>query len=211
MTLHTINALKINRTNSSQGNSWNKLGTLPRYYNSIVQKSKSKPLCANDGNYLKGLDQPSGFRSEYSIIPVFTVFLLISIVTFASILIVSLATWDSAYAQPSPNSVFSYDLYEEAFEVASFIHPGEIISDKESIAGNLKILVLGETEYSAMKPAGFALPQSVSLADRNIILGVILVIFTSMLIVLIAMWHKVGNISRVQGIKMANRDYNRLP
>ncbi len=55
------------------------------------------------------------------------------------------------------------------------------------------------------------LPQTATRADRNIILGALLILLASMLTMISAMWQNVGNISRQQATSLASRDYNRLP
>ncbi len=55
------------------------------------------------------------------------------------------------------------------------------------------------------------LPQTATPADRNIILGGILLLLASMLLVLATMWRQVGDAARGQGKVLANRDYNKLP
>lgn len=55
------------------------------------------------------------------------------------------------------------------------------------------------------------LPQTATPAERNIILGGILLLLASVLSILGAMWQQVGGVSRNQAAILANRDYNKLP
>lgn len=55
------------------------------------------------------------------------------------------------------------------------------------------------------------LPQTATPAERNIILGAMLLLLASLLTILSVMWNRVGGLSRKQGQKLAVRDYNRLP
>ncbi|MCF6322545.1 MAG: marine proteobacterial sortase target protein, partial [Rhizobiaceae bacterium] len=55
------------------------------------------------------------------------------------------------------------------------------------------------------------LPQTSTPADRNIILGIMLLLLASLLAIVSAMWKRVGGISRIQGRTLSMRDFNRLP
>lgn len=68
-----------------------------------------------------------------------------------------------------------------------------------------------EAVLVAKANAKVTLPQTATPAERNIILGAMLLLLASMLTVLSLMWHKVGGLSRAMDSNLASRDYNRLP
>ncbi|MCP4184938.1 MAG: marine proteobacterial sortase target protein [Hyphomicrobiales bacterium] len=55
------------------------------------------------------------------------------------------------------------------------------------------------------------LPKTATDADRNIILGAMLVLLAALITLITAMWQNVGNISRQHALAQAKREYNRLP
>ncbi len=63
----------------------------------------------------------------------------------------------------------------------------------------------------AQNTRSVTLPQTATEADRNIILGLILLLLAGMLSMLSYMWSSVGGTSRVQRMTLNRRDYNRLP